>query len=210
MRNNIPRWEQPDLRAVLMYERNATVRDTTLKGNSLTVRERIGHVIALQPPLVAEEIVWRGQASNTIASTSWMSTSRHGHIALMYGGKYLFKIHLEPGVRCLDMYAYYQGYGIENPAAEANAVRAFLGLPDLNMSHDYVHFGEVIVQAGGTFWKDAAHKKPGFRRIGTARSRVPPDTLPPPTEGQTTLVLTEKDYPLVPVFETWYSVGGGR
>ncbi len=193
---------------MLSYERNAYTRNTFLNGNNITVRNRLANMLARQPPLEKEQIVWRGQASNTIVSDSWMSASTHMHIALLYGGAYLFKIHLEPGVRCLDMYSYYAQHNIMNPAntKESMAIRNFLGKPNLNMSHNYTQFGEILVQGGGTFWMNARHTKAGFKVIGRIRSRVPRANLPPPAENGQVLQLSETDYPIIPIFETWYSM----
>lgn len=208
IRPNISSSEQAELRAVLAYERNAYTRNQFLLGNTRTVRDRIAELISRQQPLTEPLVVWRGQHTHSIEPTSWFSVSPFQWIALEYGGKALFKIHLEPGVRYLDMYTYYADMGIQNPHTEAEAVRNFLQNPELNMSHNYIQFGEILVEGGGTFWKNAAHTKPGFRTIGKTRSRVPPDDLPPPVNGQTTIFLKETDYPMIPVYETYY-VGVG-
>lgn len=195
-----------NLKAVLSYERNAGTRNTFLNGNTLTVRNRIQRLLAAQAPLDAEWIVWRGQASNTIIPTSWMSTSAHPHIALMYGGTHLFKIHLEPGIQCLDMYAYYAQHNLANPAKETAAIRNLLGQPNLNMSHNYALFGEILVVAGGTFWANASHTKAGFKVVGKTRSGVVRANMPPPSANGQAPVFTEADYPIIPVLETWYSM----
>jgi hypothetical protein len=204
IRNNISTAEKANLRSLLSYERDPT-RNIKRKNNSLTIKERIERILERQQPLTKPMIVWRGQINTTINNTSWFSTSTHIHVALNYGGNALFKIHLEEGIRVIDLYSFYEMHGIKNPHTEQNSIRNFLEEPNLNLSHNYINFGETIVQGGGTFWKNKYHTQRGFKYVGQIRSRVPPANLPPPTEGQTTIFLKETDYPLIPVYETWYS-----
>jgi hypothetical protein len=69
---------------------------------------------------------------------------------------------------------------------------SFLG-EKLNFSNDYSKFEEVIVEQGGTFWKDKEHTEKGFKEI-----------------GKTFLATIDfkkeiKDHPLT-IYETFYSV----
>ncbi len=185
-----------NLRAVLAYERFPD-RNRKVPRNTQTIRERITALLLKQAPLAREKVVWRGQSTCSINPVSWFSTSYRNEIARSYGGRCLFKIHLQPGVRILDMYKYYGTVNITNPYNEPNAIRTFMGIADLNVSNNYVDYGEVIVQAGGRFWKDAAHTKPGFQRIGSAR----------PTEvfGSHSNI-DDPDWPDMDVYECYYSV----
>lgn len=180
-----------NLRAVLTYERNNPNRQTHIvPGNTLSLGARMDALLSKQTPLTSEAIVWRGQRTFPISPRSWFSTSTDATIARTYGGRYLFKIHLMPGIHCLDLYDYYAAHGIQNPIHEAEALEEIVGNLGVSMSNNYADFGEVIVQGGGTFWKDPRRKQVGFRYIGkipaaSARSRE------------------NEDWSLS-MFETWY------
>ncbi len=161
----------------------------------MTIRERIESLLLKQPPLTNEMVVWRGQSHNVIEPTSWFSTSHRDEVARSYGGSYLFKIHLQPGIHALDMYKYYAAANITNPYSEPNTIRAFLENNALIMSNNYVTFEEVIVQGGGQFWKDAAHTEKGFREIGAMR----------PTMWDFAEV-DDPEWPDMIVYESYYSV----
>ena len=183
-----------NLRAVIAYERNPD-RNRKISRNNLTIRDRIAALLKKQPALTREKLVWRGQGHCTIDPSSWFSTSYRNEIARSYGGICVFKIHLEPGVHVLDMYKYYGAANIINPHNEANNIRAFMN-NNLNMSNNYGDFAEVIVQGGGKFWKDAAHTKPGFKRIGYARPASVIDHAD----------VNDPDWPDMTVYECYYSV----
>ncbi len=207
------RQNRRNLRAIIAYERNPA-RDRILPENTMSIGERIRLLLEAQEPLKAPLEVWRGQQTCTIIPTSWFSTSLYPHVATGYATKCIFRIHLEPGIRVLNMYDFYAAHGIRNPHTETNAVGELMGDPEMNFSHDYANFGEVLVEEGGTFWANASHTRRGFRKIGYMRSSVPPDDLPPPNNPNmpATIVLKATDYPLLPVYETYYSrdCEGGR
>ncbi len=152
-----------NLRAIVTYERLNPPRYTyTVPGNTVPIESRIATFLRSHPPVKKEEIVWRGQATFPMNADSWMSTSKKDTIARSYGGGYLFKIHLMPGVHRLDMYDYYAKQGIKDPRKE-NRFKPW----NLNMSNNYTEFAEVIVAGGGEFWKDSQQTEMGFQYVGT-------------------------------------------
>ncbi len=151
-----------NLRAIVTYERANPHRYTYIvPGNTVPIESRIATFLRSQSPIQQEEIVWRGQATFPMNADSWMSTSKKHTISRSYGGAYLYKIHLMPGVHRLDMYDYYNTQGIKDP--RKNKRFANMGL---NMSNNYTTFEEVIVAGGGEFWKDPQQSEMGFQYIG--------------------------------------------
>lgn len=190
LRGNLTNDERRNVRTLLQYEIDPT-RTIRLKSkntgeylNDLTLENRIRRILDVQTPLASELIVWRGQHNCTIEPSSWFSTSKRDDIARSYGGTCAFKIHLQPGIKCIDLYKVYETYGIHNPYTEQNVVRNLLQDKSLKITDDYVTFEEVIVQEGGTFWEDAGKTTRGFKHI-----------------GQLPLVGTAK---MMDVYETYY------
>ncbi len=165
IRKNIPDNEKINLRAIIGYERNPE-RNRKILNNTHTIGYRIKTLIQKQEPLSKDLIVWRGQWNCKINPESWFSTSLKNKVARTYGGRCLFKIHLEPGVRCIDLYKYYSQYNIHNPVEQKDNIRELMNNMNLNLSDDYSKFAEVIVQEGGTFWKDKEHTEKGFKEVG--------------------------------------------
>jgi hypothetical protein len=152
-----------NLRAVVTYERaNPPRYSYIVPGNTIPIESRIATFLRSQPPVEQEEIVWRGQFSFPMNADSWVSTSKKDTIARSYGGRYLYKIHLMPGVHRVDMYNYYAKHGIQDPRLEPHFKEW-----DLNMSNNYTGFEEVLLGSGGTFWKDPQQAEEGFQLIGT-------------------------------------------
>ncbi len=169
---NLTNKQKRNVRTLLQYEIDSS-RKIRLKSkntgkffNELTIENRIRHILDAEDPLTSELIVWRGQQNCTIKPTSWFSTSKRDDIARSYGGKCVFKIHLQPGIKCIDLYKFYKKYGIHNPYTEQNVVRNLLENSSLKITDDYATFEEVIVQEGGVFWIDADKTKKGFKHIG--------------------------------------------
>lgn len=165
-----------ELRSLVAYEhfpnRGYIIsKKTKKKLNELTIEERIQSIIDKQEPLTKSQIVWRGQVDNKeIIPRSWFSTSTYRHIAEeIYSAKeYLFKIHLQPGIKCIDLYKLYKKYGINNPYnAPINNVRKLLENNEhiINPYNNYKDFGEIIVNGGGKFWKDDKKQEEGFKLL---------------------------------------------
>ncbi len=187
--------EKKNLQAVLMYERSPD-KTRKLPKTLITVGERIGNLIDAQSPLTAPLVVWRGQYDQTIdPNLSWFSTSLRSDVARSYSYRYVFKIHLQPGNKIINMYKYYDTYGIKNPAKEANDISKYLDFNFKNnryfTNNDYTQFQEVLVEKGGSFWKDPEKTQKGFRWIGKAH----------PTEAGTFENIHDIE---MDVYETYY------
>ncbi len=162
--------EKKNLQAVLLYERYAE-KSRKLTNNVLTIGERIANLIGKQLPITEPLVVWRGQSSGTIdPHLHWFSTSLRDDVARSYSTDYLFKIHLQTGIKILNMYEYYNAYGIKDPVKEANNISKYFTFK--NNIHfqpnDYAQFQEILVEKGGSFWADPEKTQKGFRHIGTA------------------------------------------
>ncbi len=175
IRSNLSNDEKQNVRAIVLYEQMNPNRNKTMKGNSMTIQQRIQSLLQKQTPLTDSIVVWRGQWNQTIIPAAWFSSSFYDKIARSYGGRNLFKIHLQPGVRCLDMYDFYRRHGIENPYMEQNAMKHLMKNEPITFYDDYGTFGEVLVSSGGSFWQDSEKTKAGFRYIGKI-SQVEPGT----------------------------------
>ena len=172
-----------ELRALVKYERSPN-RGKIYTGrmsetgylNEVTIEDRIRSILARQPPLKEEKLVWRGQnkvkRGNTeeckIEPISWFSTSTNERIAKGYAlrGRCLFKIHLMPGVRCFDLYDLYKEYDMANPYKEQKKVAALLHSTSFKTNANYSQYGEIIVEEGGRFCKDPLGKEEGFLGAG--------------------------------------------
>lgn len=175
-----------NFRAILTYERENPNRYTYyVPGNTKSLESRIADFLRSQSPLLREKLVWRGQWDFPLNARSWFSTSTKNAISRSYGGRNLFKIHLMPGVRCVDLYEYYGSLAV-NLHTEGHAL-------NLNMSNNYTQFGEIIVEGHGEFWKDAKRSEPGFRFVGF--------TYPTDPHGK------EDRDSMMNVYETFYFVG---
>jgi hypothetical protein len=191
IKTNISDNEKTTLKAIISYERDPN-RTRKVGKNIHTIKYRIKKLLQEQSPLKKELIVWRGQYNNKINPDSWFSTSLRKIVSQTYGGRCIFKIHLEPGIKCIDLYKFYKKYNIINPSKQSNNMISFLG-EKLNFSNDYSKFEEVIVEQGGTFWKDKEHTEKGFKEIGKTFL------------ASIDLKKEFKDQPLI-IYETFYSV----
>jgi len=192
IRKDIPKNEIKNLRAIIAYERFSN-RTHKVLNNTHTIKYRIKKLIEKQKPLSKELTVWRGQANCKIEPENWFSTSLKDKVASSYGGRCLFKIHLEPGVRCLDMYKYYDNYNISNPVEQKDNIKELMNNNKLNLSDDYSKFAEVIVQQGGIFWKDKEHTERGFKEIGES-------------PFYNAFLKELNNSPKLTVYETYYSI----
>ena len=128
-------------------ENSSGIRDN-VDANNLTVTDRIKNMVEKQPPLTEERVVYRGQHHNRmpVNPTYWISTSSVRKVAIDMFSKMatdmccIFEIHLQPGIRILDI----------------NAVLGERGRPEEH---------EIIIQGGGGFYQDAAGTIPGFKQI---------------------------------------------
>jgi len=195
VRGNLSPNEKKTLRAVLLYERSPN-KNRILPGNETPLGTHIERLLQKQVPLTESVVVWRGQKNAKInPDLGWFSTSFRDDIARTYGGKHLFKIHIQPGVRILDMYKYYNERGIQNPVKEANELQAeYFQHNEKYQNNNYSEFQEVLVEEGGSFWQDSEKKEKGFKWIGK-QNPVNPGTLQENNYGE--------KYKMN-VFETYY------
>jgi hypothetical protein len=153
-----------NLRSLLNYERKPYIRGSPIINkntnplNNITVETRIQRILNRQPPLEKELILWRGQHQDFMVSPSWFSTSSDKNIAKIYG-PYLFKIHVQPGVKVLDLYKEYKNtYGIKNPVDDIYKIRAYMRRHDFihpiaKYTRNYKSYKEHLVEGGGKFYK---------------------------------------------------------
>lgn len=135
----------------------------------MTIGARIEKLLDKQTPLTEPLVVWRGQSVNEIFPWNWFSTSLREEVAKSYTTRHVFKIHLQPGVKVLNMYNYYKQYNILDPVKEKNELESnYFQSNNYFTNNNYTQFGEVIVAEGGSFWQDAEKAKKGFRFIGFA------------------------------------------
>lgn len=164
-----------NIRALLNYEKIPYLRNEPLFNNNgtllnnISVRKRISNLIEKQEPLDKEIIVWRGQTNTEISSSSWFSSSLKKDIAKKYG-KDLFKIHIQPGIKIIDLYEYYAKHGIKNPVNNTYKMRAYMRnykfiYPHSKYFRNYYNYKEIIVQQNGTFYKDINKLEQGFTPI---------------------------------------------
>ena len=102
-------------------------------------------------------------------SPSWFSTSLDRDIAKEYGIN-LFKIHIQPGVKVLDLYKEYNKYGIDNPVNNVYKMRAYMRRHDFmypiaKVTRNYKRYKEYIVEGGGTFYKDINKTEEGVKEV---------------------------------------------
>lgn len=174
---NLSNNQKKNLQAVLIYERSPD-KTRKLPKSLITIGERISNLIENQPPLTDSLVVWRGQYNPTIdPDLGWFSTSLRDDVARSYSFRNLFKIHLQPGIKAIDMYNYYNKLGIKDPAKEANDISKYLNFNFKNnryfTNNDYTQFQEILVNKGGSFWKDPEKTQKGFRLIGKVHPTYP-------------------------------------
>lgn len=169
VRSNISMNEKKNLRAVLLYER--TPKKTKIpSGNNMTIKERITNLLARQNPINESVIVYRGQSNYKIhPDQGWFSTSLRKDVAISYASKHVFKIHIQPGVRILDMYKYYNEYGIFDPVKEFNELQKNYFKDNYFTNNDYTKFQEILVEGNGTFWQDSEKTVEGFKLVGKVK-----------------------------------------
>ncbi len=103
-----------DLAAVRWYvkecTRNVMRNSEGCATNDITVEERIANILRKQPPLTEPMLLWRGhvKSPNTISPNTWFSTSiSHKSAKNLFtnnaSGCCLFKIHVMPGIRVLNV-----------------------------------------------------------------------------------------------------------
>ncbi len=168
-----------NLRALLNYEKIPYLRNEPVQSNKeeylndITVRERIDNLIKHQIPLEKELIVWRGQTTdNIILPYTWFSSSLKKDIAIKYTDRNnnLFKIHIQPGIKVIDLYAQYKQYGIKNPVNNVYKMRALMRNytfihPISKYTRNYSKYNEYLVESGGKFYKDINKLEEGFKEI---------------------------------------------
>ncbi len=167
VRKNLTPNAKKNLRAVLLYERSPD-KLKYISGNTLPIGMRIEKLIEKQSPITEPMTVWRGQSTSIIFPyTWWFSTSLRQDVALSYTRRNVFKIHLQPGVKVLNMYEYYNKHGIKDPVKELNELQENYFQYNKNFTNDdYTQFQEVLVERGGSFWQDPEQNVKGFQFIG--------------------------------------------
>ncbi len=167
VRSNLSPNEKKNLRVVLLYERSPQ-KYKILSGNTLTIKERIRRLIDRQTPITEPVTVWRGQHTYKIhPDQGWFSTSLREDVARSYAGKHVFKIHLQPGVKLLNMYEYYNKHGIQDPVKELNELQEnYFRHNNSFTNNNYSQFEEILVEEGGSFWQDSEQTAEGFRFLG--------------------------------------------
>lgn len=163
--NRLSPVSRKELRALLTYETQP--ERGILPGNNISIDNRIATIIDRQPPLDKELLVWRGhyqQSSsrriNSINPASWFSTTLKQEITEHYKNATccLFKIHIQPGIKILNLYDIYKTYGVLNPYYEQKN----LGIVRYR---NYSEYQEIIVEGGGEFYKDVYKTEKGFTEI---------------------------------------------
>jgi hypothetical protein len=195
--SNLTEEQKKELRALIKYEQGPTRNIVRNKSgnpmNDVTIENRIRAILERQQPLTEEAIVWRGHARGPkhILPISWFSASSSREIATKFKvgeACCMFKIHLQPGVKVLDLYKVYKSYGIQNPFTEQKRLRSLLEDRDVIFFFNYGAYGEIIVEEGGTFYKDKDCVEKGFKAINSKKTvfetyYFPKDITYVPREG---------------------------
>lgn len=128
--------------------------------NSISVGHRISAILDNQEPLQAPTVVWRGHTgdSSHISSLTWFSTTPSQQSARIFmnqnAGCCLFKIHLMPGIRVLNIAKALQN-SPNRKTRKNNRLHTILQEEQ-----------EWIVQGGGVFYKDRTKSEQGFVNKG--------------------------------------------
>ena len=141
--------------AALRHWVTQSTKTSKLDGNALTIEQRIQNLLNASPPLTDEIVVYRGHSpvSPTIYSDrGWFSTSSdlnkvlHQHIS-DNTSCCLFKIHILPGIKYINVDATIERAGLENTGYDES---------------------EIIVNGGGTFYANPELTTVGFTEINPA------------------------------------------
>jgi hypothetical protein len=132
-----------------------STKSNKLDGNALTIEQRIQNLLNASPPLRDEILVYRGHSpvSPTIYSDrGWFSTSSDLDKVLRQHisddtSCCLFKIHLVPGIKYINVDATIERAGLEKTGYDES---------------------EIIVNGGGTFYANPELTKVGFKQIDPA------------------------------------------
>jgi len=116
--------------------------------NSITTRKRISQMLKKVEPIRESMDVWRGQTGmiNSSHENRWVSSSINRNVGDGFMGKdgSLFLIHIQPGVRVLDVHK------VLNDAKK----------PVLSKEYEK----EWIIESGGTYFKDSLQSQLGFKK----------------------------------------------
>jgi hypothetical protein len=132
-----------------------STKTNKLDGNALTIEQRIQNLLNASPPLRDEILVYRGHSpvSPTIYSDrGWFSTSSDVNKVLRQHisdgtSCCLFKIHILPGIKYINVDATIERAGLENTGYDES---------------------EIIVNGGGTFYANPELTEEGFKEIKSA------------------------------------------
>ncbi len=191
-----------NVRALMRYEHSEAFRYNIPKRNTITIQNRIQQLLDRQKPLEEELIVYRGQSMNNfINPAKWFSTSLQEKVARYFGYEdldvndedededeedrrnygentryFVFKIHLQPGIKCLDIHKKYASHDLSFEREYFKTVVKRGRYPNYTFNNigpvDYTGYDEVLVNGGGTFWRDSEKTLPGFRDTGELVSKL--------------------------------------
>lgn len=141
--------------AALRHWVTQSTKTNKLDGNALTIEQRIQNLLNASPPLTDEILVYRGHSpvSPTIYSDrGWFSTSSDINKVLRQHisdgtSCCLFKIHILPGIKYINVDATIERAGLENTGYDES---------------------EIIVNGGGTFYANPELTRVGFTEINPA------------------------------------------
>ncbi len=177
---NLNEEQKKELRALITYESNPCSRDNKCLDDNLTVFQRIRELLKKQEPLQEELLVWRGHLQQKYINPGiWFSTTTKESYAqgftgddectdlqgnLIYDDGCLFKIHIQPGVKVVNVHNLYKEYGFGNPSKESAKVNELFQEKKWGL-FNYEKEGEIIVEEGGEFYTDSTKTVKGFKKI---------------------------------------------
>lgn len=142
-----------DAAKVNSLRRYVTESTRSLQRNGKTIEDDIQDLLEEQTKVKYPLILYRGQLgsvedSDVITPNTWFSTTKNKAIASLHSHKEccLFMIHIQEGIRILNVHKVLQEHGIGTQAFEEEE--------------------EFIVEGGGTFFQDIKKEIPGFLEIG--------------------------------------------
>lgn len=161
----MPLLSAKNILAIRLYvqecKRNALSGNNACMKNN-TVENRISLILSEQEPLLKEKIVWRGHVRepNYILSTSWFSVTDKKLVAkTLFTNNVseccLFKIHVMPGVRMLDI-----RHILSSNLTRKN--RNNKTRKNKNLRNLLEEEREFLVEDGGIFYKNKEGTEEGF------------------------------------------------
>lgn len=132
-----------------------STKSNKINGNALTIEQRIQNLLNASQPLKREMIVYRGHGPDSpriYSNRGWFSTSSDINKVLRQHVSddttcCLFKIHVLPGIKCINVDATIERAGLEKTGYDES---------------------EIILNGGGTFYANPELTKVGFKEIEPA------------------------------------------